>query len=67
MYMDDMIYNQGYRNGIWHRKMCYAKNEMRKKRNNRRNRITKLKKNQNARKKGKLQIFGNIGNAYQTS
>ena len=51
----------GYRNGIWHRKMCYAGHEKWKKRNYWRNRIAKSGENLNARRKGKLQVFGNIG------
>ena len=35
-----------------------------KKRNNRRNRTIKSRKNQNTWKKGKLQVFGNIGSRH---
>ena len=46
-------------NGIWQRKICHADNEKLKKRNNRRNRTGKSRKNQNAKKKRKLQVFEN--------
>ena len=36
---NNMNIQPGYRNGIWHRKMCHADNEKREKRNCRRNRI----------------------------
>ena len=51
----------GYRDGIWHRKMHHANNEKRKTTHDGRNRTTKSRKNQNARRKGNLQIFGNVG------
>ena len=51
----------GYRNGIWHRKMCHVDNEKWKKRKNRRNRTVKSRKNQNVWGKGKLQMLVNIG------
>ena len=51
----------GYRNGIWHRKMCHARNEKRKKTKNGSNKTVKWRKNQNARRIGKLQVLGNIG------
>ena len=54
----------GYRNGIWHRIMCHARNENWKKTNNKRNRTTKSRKNQNASRKGKLQVLGNIRSGY---
>ena len=40
--------------------MCYANKEKKKKTNNERNRTTKSKKNQNAWRKGKLLIPGNL-------
>ena len=44
------------RDEIWQRKMYHANNEKRKTTNERWNRTTKPRKNQNARKKGNLQI-----------
>ena len=41
--------------------MCLANNKKRKTTKNGKNRTTKSRKNQNARRKGSLQIFGNIG------
>ena len=56
-----------YRVGNWHRKMCHANNEMQKTTNDRRNRTTKWRKNQNAWRNGNLWILGNIGSGrYQT-
>ena len=58
----------GYKNGNWHRKMCYTYNENKKKMNNRRNRTTKSRKNQNIWRKGKLLVLRNIGSGHhQTS
>ena len=50
----------GYRNGIWHRKMCHVKNKKGKKTNNRKNRGAKLGKKQNAWREGKFQVLGSI-------
>ena len=48
--------------------MWHVNNEKRKTANDGRNRTTKLRKNQNARRKGNLQIHGNIGcGHHQTS
>ena len=47
-----------YRNGIWHRKICRANNEKRKKRNNGRNWIPKSRKNQNVQKKKNYKYCG---------
>ena len=48
--------------------MCHANNEKRKTTNAGRNRTTKLRKNQNAWRKGNLQVLGNIGSGHhQTS
>ena len=44
----------GYRNGIWHRKMCHAHNENWKKRNNGRNKTDKSRNNQSVWKKMKM-------------
>ena len=64
---DKKIIQLGYRNEIWHRKMCHAYHEKQKKTNNRRNRTAKSRNRQNARSKGKLQALGNIGSgSYQT-
>ena len=52
----------GYRDGIWHRKMCLAYNDRLKKTKNGRNSSTKLRKNQNVWRKGNLQVLRNIGN-----
>ena len=41
--------------------MCHANDEKRKETNDRKNRTAKLRKNQNVRKKGNLQVLGNIG------
>ena len=49
-----------YRNGIRHQKMRHASNEKWGTTHDRKNRTTKSRKNQNARRKGNLQIFGNI-------
>ena len=51
-------------NGIWHRKVCNNHNEKWKVTNNGRNRTAKSRKNQNFRRKGKLQVLGNIGSDY---
>ena len=40
--------------------MCHVHNEKWEKRNNGRNTTTKSEKNQNIRRKGKLQVLGNI-------
>ena len=57
----------GYRDGIWHRKMCHANNKKRETKYDRRNSTTKSRINQNVRRK-KLQVFGNIGSGHhQTS
>ena len=58
---NDTNIQQRYRNGIWLRKMCYAHTEKWKKTKKRSNRTTKSRKNQNARRKGKLREFGKIG------
>ena len=48
--------------------MCHANNEKRETTHDGRNRTTKLRKNQDAQRKGNLQILGNIGSGYhQTS
>ena len=48
--------------------MCHANNEKRKTTNDRRNGTTKSTKNQNARRKGNLQILENMGSRHhQTS
>ena len=46
---------------FWRRKMCVAHNEKWKKPNNERNRTATSRKNQNARRKGRLQVVWNIG------
>ena len=51
----------GHRNGIWHIKMCHTNNEEWEMTDDRRNRTTKPRKDQNAQRKGNLQILGNIG------
>ena len=61
------IYSQdiGWKFGI---KMCFAHNEKWEKRNHGRNRVAKTGKNQNAWRKRKLQVLGNIERGYrQTS
>ena len=50
-----------YRNGIWHGKMRHACNEKWQTTHNGRSRTTKSSSNQNARRKGNLQILGDIG------
>ena len=52
--INDNYIQSGYRDGIWNRKMCFAKNEERKTTIDGRNRTTKFRKNQNARRKTKL-------------
>ena len=48
--------------------MCHVYNVKRKTTNNGRNRITKSRKNQNVRRKGNLQVLGNIRSGHhQTS
>ena len=47
----------GYRGGICHRKMCYGHNKKWEKTNNKRNKTAKSRKNQNAWRKGKLQLL----------
>ena len=54
----------GYKDGIWHRKMYHANNENQKTSTGRKNRTTKSRKNQNARRKGNLQVLGNIRNGH---
>ena len=44
--------------------MCYSNYEKWKTTNDGRNRTTKTRKNQNTRRKGNLEISGNIGNGY---
>ena len=44
--------------------MCHAYNEKRETTNDGRNRTTKSRKNQNAQRKGNLQILGNIGSEH---
>ena len=51
----------GHRNRIWQRKMCHAYNKKCKKSDNGRNRTSNSRKNQNAHKKGNLQVLRNIG------
>ena len=48
------------RNGIWHRKMCHASNEKWQMTHDR-SQTTKSSSHQNARRKGNIQILGNIG------
>ena len=48
-------------NKIWHWKMCNVDNGKWEKRNDRRNKTTKSRKRQNARREGKLQVLENIG------
>ena len=55
---------QGYTNRIWLRKMCLSHNEKGEKTNNGRNRTTKSRKSQNARRKGNLQVLGDIGSRH---
>ena len=47
----------GHRDGIWHRKMCHAHNEKQEMIHNGRKKTTKPRENQNARRKGNLQIL----------
>ena len=63
--VDNKNIHPGYRNGIWHRKMSYANNERGKRRTNGRNRNSKSGKNQNAWRKGKLQLIGIIRSRHQ--
>ena len=51
----------GYRNGIWHRKMCHDQNEKREKTINRWDRTAKSRKNQNDWGKGSFYKLVNIG------
>ena len=51
----------GHRDGIWHRKMCYANNEERQTIPDRRNGTTKSTKKLDRSEKGNLQLLGNIG------
>ena len=51
----------GYRDGIWHYKMCHANNEKQKMSSDGRNRSPKPRKDRNTRRKGNLQLLGNIG------
>ena len=44
--------------------MCHAYNKKLEKTDNGRNRTTKSIKNQNAQRKGNLQVFGNIGSGH---
>ena len=50
-----------YKNGIWHRKMHHASHEKRQTTHDGRSRTTKSNNNQNARRKGNLQILRDIG------
>ena len=61
---NNKIIRLGYRNGICHRKICHGHNEKWNTTNNGRNRRAKLRKNQNAQRKGKLQVLGNIGSGH---
>ena len=49
-----------YRDGIWHRKIFHASNEKWLTIHDGRSRTTKSSNNQNTRRKGKLQILGDI-------
>ena len=53
-----------YRNGIWHRKMRHASNEKWQTTPNGRSRTTKSSSHQNTRRKGNLQILGDIGSGH---
>ena len=55
------IYNQDTRMEIWHRKIHYTNNEKREMSPDGGNRTIKPRQNQNTRRKGKLQVLGNIG------
>ena len=66
--MDHENIQSRYRDVIRHRKMRHVSNEKQEMIHNRRNRTIKSRKKQNARRKGNLQIFGNIGSwHHQTS
>ena len=57
-----------YRNEIWHRKKFHANNEKRKPTNDGINKTKKSKKNQEAQRKGILQVLWIIGRRHdQTS
>ena len=57
-----------YRNGICRKKMRHAYNERRKITINAMNKTTKSRKNQNAWRKGNLQLVGKVGTGHhQTS
>ena len=56
---------QGYRNRIWHRQMYTAYDQKFEKINDGKNRNTKPRKKQIARKEGKLQLLWNIGSGNQ--
>ena len=53
-----------YRNGIWHGKMHLGSKEKQQTTHYRRNRITKSRKDQNVRRKGKVQIVVNTGSGH---
>ena len=60
--------NNNNRNRIWHRKMRHVSGKWWRTTHNGRSRTTKSSSHQNARRKGNLQILGNIGSWYhQTS
>ena len=57
-----------YRDGIWHRKMRHASNEKWQTTHNGRSQTTQSNGHQNVRRKGNLQILGDIGSwQYQTT
>ena len=51
----------GHRDGLWHGKRRHANNENQETTHDGRSRIAKSRKTQNARRRGNLQILGNIG------
>ena len=62
------IYSQDIGDGIWHRKMRSARHEKWQTTSNWRNRTTKSRQDQNARRKRDLQILRNLGGwHHQTS
>ena len=56
------VYSQNFRKGMWHRKICHFSNEQWQTKHNGRRRTTKLSSHQNVRRKGSLQILGDIAN-----
>ena len=64
-YKDYKNKESGNRNRIWDAKICQVNNEKQSSKNDRRNRTTKGKQNQDDQRKGNLQVLKNIGRGHR--